>query len=130
MNSVTVNNTYFIHFSVIKDTLFIANRIADDIKFGYEHVRPYVFLVANIKCPKRSELVIKLAGDLQAYNVDVIMVGAMNSRYYSSKIKRGSYPISSILEGEVFLKVLVIFLYRLCFRESRQSILIMSHVFI
>ena len=105
--------------------------------------------VANIKRPKRPELVVKLAGDLQAYNVDVIMVGAMNSKHYNwLKDKKGSHLISSILESEVFLrlmvylplhyfiyihvflKVLVIFLYRFGFRESRQSVLIMIQVVI
>lgn len=83
VDSVTVNNADFIRFSVIKDTRFIANGMADNIKFGYEHIRPYVLWVANIKRPKRPELVVKLAGDLRAYDVDVVMVGAMNSKHYN-----------------------------------------------
>lgn len=105
--------------------------MADNIKFGYEHIRPYVLWVTNIKRPKRLELVVKLAGDLQAYSVDVIMVGAMNSRYYRLKdkkripsnlfylVKRGLFEVNGLLSTSLFH-------IHTCFPEGFSNIFIQA----
>ncbi len=91
VDGCTVNNREFLNRVSHSRKIYIPNGMVTD-HVGFEWERPYCVWVANLKPPKRPELFIHLAEELDGNGVDFLMAGAIQDSDYEWVNERAKLP--------------------------------------
>lgn len=91
VDGFTVNNREFLNRVSHSNKIYIPNgMVTDHVEFEWD--RPYCLWVANLKQPKRPELFIQLAEELNGNGIDFLMAGAIQDSGYDWVNNKSKLP--------------------------------------